>query len=94
MSALNFDSGKVKLLTLCRDKMAEWFKIYKEADWELQVDSAKEKVAVHCYTSPRDKNTFKASGVVDYPTWLCFTVMTAANQRQKYDINIAESRMI
>jgi len=72
MKALNFDSEKVRLLTLCREKMAEWFKIHDTAPWTLQVDSDKEKVAVHCYTSPREKNSFKASGVVDFPPWVCF----------------------
>ena len=62
--------------------------------WNLQEDSKKERVTVHCYESPRGKNTFKASGVVDFPASVCFQVMSAAAWRTKYDINIAESRMI
>lgn len=70
MKALNFDEKQVKLINTCREKLAEWYKIKDNAPWKLQEDSAKEKVRVDCYTSPRDKNSFKASGVVDFPPWV------------------------
>jgi hypothetical protein len=85
--ALNFDDKKVKLLTKCREKMAEWLKMEKEGGgkdskgkdikWELQVDSKDQGVKVEYMTSIREKNTFKASGIVDFPAWVCFQVMTS-----------------
>jgi hypothetical protein len=74
--------------------LAEWYKIKDNAPWKLQDDSAKEKVRVDCYTSPRDKNSFMASGVVDFPPWVVLQVMSNAKYRKKYDINIDETNLI
>jgi hypothetical protein len=80
------------LIKLGQKKQTEWFKIRDTAKWIHQTTD--KGVDIHYITSVRDKNCFKASGVVDFPPWVCYQVMTNSDYRQTYDINVEKSEVI
>jgi hypothetical protein len=76
-------------MALGQKKADEWFKIRDTAKWIKQ--TSEKGIDIKYITSTRQKNCFLATGVVDFPNWLCYEVMTNADYRTQYDINIEES---
>jgi hypothetical protein len=69
MSALNYSSEQRNLISTAQKKQAEWFKVRDTAKWTHQTSD--KGVDIHYLTSARKLNCFKASGVVDFPPWVC-----------------------
>jgi hypothetical protein len=69
----------------------EFLKIRDTAKWQHQTTS--KDVDISYITTARKLNCFKASGIVDFPNWVCVQVMTNGDFRRSYDINMQESRL-